>query len=100
MAGRKLEYTNIPTVIFSHPPVGTVGLSEEAAVKQYGRENVKVYRSTFTNMYYALLEDKGKTSIKLVCVGPEEKVVGLHVVGEGADEMLQVSHSLPSPISH
>lgn len=89
MAGRKLDYSNIPTVIFSHPPVGTVGMSEEHAIEAHGKENVKVYKSTFTNMYHALLTRKTKTYIKLVCVGPSEKVVGLHVVGIGADEMLQ-----------
>jgi glutathione reductase (NADPH) len=89
MAGRKLDYTNIPTVIFSHPPCGTVGLSETEAINQYEKSNVKVYKSTFTNMYHALTTRKTKTYIKLICVGPTEKVVGLHIVGIGADEMLQ-----------
>jgi len=90
MAGRKLDYDNIPTVIFSHPPVGTIGLSEAEAIEKFGKDQIKVYKSTFTNMYYAMLERKGKTNVKLVCAGKDEKVVGLHVIGEGADEMLQV----------
>lgn len=87
--GRKLDYENIPTVIFSHPPCGTVGISEAEAEKKFGKSEVKVYKSVFTNMYHALTARKTKTYIKLVCVGPTEKVVGLHIVGIGADEMLQ-----------
>lgn len=89
MKDRKLDYNNIPSVIFSHPPCGSVGLSEEEAKKRYGEDEVKIYRSVFTNMYYALTERKSRTLVKMVCVGKEEKVVGLHIVGDGADEMLQ-----------
>lgn len=89
MADRKLDYTNIPSVIFSHPPCGSVGMSEDEAKSKFGEENVKVYRSVFTNMYYALTERKSRTLVKMVCQGKEEKVVGLHIVGDGADEMLQ-----------
>lgn len=89
MEGRKLDYSNVPSVVFSHPPVGTVGLTEPQAEEQYGKENVKVYKSTFTNMYHAVTARKTKTLVKLICVGKEEKVVGLHLVGIGADEMLQ-----------
>lgn len=85
----KLDYTFIPTVIFSHPPVGTVGISEEEAAKQYGKESVKVYKTSFVPLYHQVTERKVKTSMKLVCVGPEEKVVGLHMIGQGCDEMLQ-----------
>ncbi len=85
---RKLDYTDIPTVVFSHPPIGTVGLSEEQARKEHG-EAVKVYTSQFTPMYNALTEHKTQTAMKLVCVGAQEKVVGIHIIGLGADEMLQ-----------
>lgn len=88
-ADSKLDYTNIPTVIFSHPPIGTIGLAEHEAREKFGDENVKVYKSTFTNMYHAMTERKTKTRMKLVCSGPEEKVVGLHMIGIGCDEMLQ-----------
>ena len=87
-ADRKLDYTDIPTVVFSHPPIGTVGLSEEQARKEHG-EAVKVYTSQFTPMYNALTEHKTQTAMKLVCVGAQEKVVGIHIIGLGADEMLQ-----------
>eukprot|EP01120_Amphizonella_sp_Union-15-10_P010307 TRINITY_DN4105_c0_g5_i2.p1 TRINITY_DN4105_c0_g5~~TRINITY_DN4105_c0_g5_i2.p1 ORF type:complete len:479 (+),score=119.43 TRINITY_DN4105_c0_g5_i2:57-1439(+) len=84
-----LDYENIPTVIFSHPPIGTVGQSEEEAIKKYGKKNVKVYVSRFTNMYHALTQRKTKTAIKMVVTGKEERVVGLHCIGIGSDEMVQ-----------
>ena len=88
MEGRHLEYELIPTVIFSHPTIGTVGLTEEQARGKYGDE-VKVYISDFIGMYYALGLNKRRSKMKLITAGEEEKVVGCHVIGEGADEMLQ-----------
>lgn len=87
----KLDYRNIPSVVFSHPEVGSIGLTEPQAIEQYGKENVKVYTTSFTAMYYAMMEpdQKGPTKYKLVCTGPEEKVVGLHIMGLGSGEMLQ-----------
>lgn len=91
--GVKVSYENVPTVVFSHPPIGTIGLTEQQALDKYGEENVKVYRSKFANLYYGPwqveADDKPKTGMKLVCAGEEELVVGLHVIGMGADEMLQ-----------
>jgi glutathione reductase (NADPH) len=85
---RRLEYENIPTVVFSHPPIGTVGLTESEARELHG-EAVKVYQTQFTNMYYALTDHKQGTAMKLVTVGAQEKIVGCHIIGQGADEMLQ-----------
>jgi len=85
----KLDYSNIPTVIFSHPPSATMGLTEEEACKEHGKEKIKCYTSVFTPMYFSVLEHKQKCHMKLVCAGPEEKVVGLHMVGLAVDEMLQ-----------
>lgn len=84
-----LDYSLIPTVIFTHPPIATIGLSEEAAIAEYGAENVKIYHSRFTPMYFALGDYRQKCDMKLVCVGQEEKIVGLHGIGLGVDEMLQ-----------
>ncbi|MEO7033922.1 MAG: glutathione-disulfide reductase [Polyangiaceae bacterium] len=84
----KLDYADIPSVVFSHPPIGTVGLSESDARAQYG-DDVKVYSARFTNMFYAVTEQKALTHMKLVTVGKEERVVGVHVIGRGADEMIQ-----------
>ena len=89
MKDRRLVYENIPTVIFSHPPIGTVGLTEAEAVMRFGVAAVNVYQARFTPMYHAFTTRKIKTAIKLVVVGPDEKVVGCHVIGPGADEMLQ-----------
>jgi len=87
-AGRKLEYNTIATVVFTHPPLGTVGLTEAEAREQHG-DSVKVYTSRFTPMFYGLSEDKGFATMKLVCVGDEDRIVGAHSYGEGSDEMLQ-----------
>jgi glutathione reductase (NADPH) len=89
MQDRRLIYENIPTVIFSHPPLGSVGLSEAEAVQRLGADAVRVYEARFTPMYHAFITGKVKTAIKLVVAGSEEKVVGCHVIGPGADEMLQ-----------
>lgn len=85
---RHLDYSNIPTVVFSHPPIGTVGLSEDEAREQHG-DAVKIYQTRFTPMYHAVTPHKTRTAMKLVCVGAQEKVVGVHIIGHGADEMLQ-----------
>lgn len=86
-----LDYDNISTVVFSHPPIGTVGLTESQAREKHGDDQVKVYKSRFINMYYAVLEQEHKqhTLMKLVCAGPDEKVVGIHMIGDAVDEILQ-----------
>jgi len=85
---RHLSYEMIPTVVFTHPPIGTVGLSESEARAEFG-DAVKVYVADFTPMYHALTRRKVHTDMKLVCVGAQEKIVGCHIIGAGADEMLQ-----------
>ncbi len=87
MKNRRLSYENIPTVVFTHPPIGTIGMTEEEARKKF--KNVKVYQSQFTPMADALSDHKTTTALKLVCVNNNEKVVGCHIMGHGADEMLQ-----------
>jgi glutathione reductase (NADPH) len=88
MVDRRLEYHTIPTVIFTHPPIGTVGLTEAEACDKYG-DDVKVYRSRFTPMQYAFSKEKVPTTMKLIVTGDDEKIVGCHIIGDGADEMLQ-----------
>jgi len=90
----KAGYETVPTVVFSHPPIGTIGLTEAQAIEKYGENALKIYRSQFTNMYYGIFEgvaseDKPKTLMKLICYGAEEKVVGMHCIGMGVDEMMQ-----------
>jgi len=88
MADRHLDYASIPTVIFSHPPIGTVGLSEVEAHALHG-DAVRIYTSRFIPLYQSMLEHKTYSAMKLVTAGPEEKILGCHVIGPGADEMLQ-----------
>ncbi|STX27846.1 glutathione reductase [Legionella beliardensis] len=84
-----LDYENICSVVFTHPPIGSVGYSEEEAAAKFGAEQLKIYKTRFIPMFDALSEQKLPTAMKLVTVGPDEKIVGLHVIGYGADEMLQ-----------
>ncbi|MGD1976794.1 MAG: glutathione-disulfide reductase [Gammaproteobacteria bacterium] len=88
MADRKLDYENIPTVIFSHPPIGTVGMTEAEARTRYG-DSVRVYTSRFVGLYNAITTERPVSAMKLVTAGPDERIVGCHVIGQGADEMLQ-----------
>ncbi|KAF4945917.1 hypothetical protein FGADI_11577 [Fusarium gaditjirri] len=90
-ASLKLDYSNVPSVVFSHPEVGSIGLTEPQAIEKYGKDNIKVYKTSFTAMYYAMMEpeQKGPTNYKLIVAGPEEKVIGLHIMGLGSGEMLQ-----------
>ncbi|KAF8822814.1 glutathione reductase, partial [Cardiosporidium cionae] len=88
----RISYEKIPTVIFSHPPIGTVGLTEEEAISNFGKSNVTIYESSFVNLYYGLLpcqEQKPRSRIKIICSGPQEKLVGIHIIGMAADEILQ-----------
>lgn len=91
----KMDYNNIPTVIFSHPPIGECGMHEESAKKAFGEGNVKVYKSKFTNMFYSLAEEeklKQKSLFKVIChmtSDNKEKVVGVHAIGKGIDELIQ-----------
>lgn len=84
-----LNYDNICSVIFTHPPIGTVGLSEEEAVAKFGKDQVKIYKTRFNPMFDALSEEKTPTVMKLITIGRDEKIIGLHIIGYGADEMLQ-----------
>lgn len=84
-----LDYDLVPTVIFTHPPIGTIGMSEMQAIEQYGQDAIKCYNSTFTPMYSAVTQHRQKCTMKLVCLGEEEKVIGLHGIGFGVDEMIQ-----------
>ncbi|MGQ3891899.1 glutathione-disulfide reductase [Legionella sp. CNM-4043-24] len=85
----RLDYSSVCSVVFSHPPIGSVGLSEQEAIAQFGEDNIRIYKTRFNPMFDALSQEKTPTAMKLVTQGPQEKIVGLHVIGYGADEMLQ-----------
>ncbi|MFC3094829.1 glutathione-disulfide reductase [Alteromonas sediminis] len=84
-----MDYDLIPTVVFSHPPIGTMGLTEPEAVAKYGDNNIQVYNSSFAAMYTAVTAHRQTTKMKLICAGPEQKVVGIHGIGFAMDEILQ-----------
>lgn len=84
-----LDYNLIPTVVFSHPPIATIGMSEQQAIEKYGQDQIKIYQSQFTPMYSAITQHRQPCKMKLVCLGEEQKIIGLHGIGFGVDEMLQ-----------
>lgn len=88
---RKLDYGNVPSVVFSHPEVGSIGMTEPQAIEKYGKDNIKIYQTKFIDMYYAMMDpaDKAATHYKLIVQGPDEKVVGLHIMGRSSGEILQ-----------
>lgn len=88
----KMDYTNVPSVVFSHPEAGSIGLTTKQALAKYGEDQVKIYNSRFNNMYWAMMDsddEKIPCVYRLICAGPEEKVVGLHIVGDSSAEILQ-----------
>ncbi len=87
---KHLDYSDVPTVVFSHPPIGTVGLTEPQAREQYGDDQVKVYKSSFTAMYTAVTTHRQPCRMKLVCVGSEKKYQ-YHGIGFGMDEEMPAS---------
>ena len=84
-----LDYSLVATVVFSHPPIATQGLTEKEAIAEYGQDNIKVYTSSFTALYQAMTSHRTPTKMKLVCAGDDEKIVGIHSIGFGSDEMIQ-----------
>ncbi len=89
MPAAKMDYDLVPTVVFSHPPIGTIGLTEPEAIARYGQDKTRVYTSGFTAMYTAVTRHRQPCKMKLICAGAEEKVVCLHGIGLGMDEILQ-----------
>jgi len=85
----KVDYDNIPTVIYSHPPIGTIGLSETQAIAQYSLDNIKIYNARFTPMLSSFSEEKTPCVIKLITQKSTDKVIGCHLIGDFADEILQ-----------
>jgi len=84
-----VDYTQIPTVTFTHPPTAAVGMTEPQAVQKFG-DAVHVYETEFGGLARAFAEgDIAPVAMKLVCAGDDERVVGIHMVGDGVDEMLQ-----------
>jgi glutathione reductase (NADPH) len=93
LSNSHLPYDNIPTVVFAHPEVGTIGLTEPQAIAKFGKENIKTYHTKFSPMFFDIFpseeKQKNPTEFKIVCEGEEEKIVGLHLIGLGVGEMMQ-----------
>lgn len=87
MHSQRVDYENIPSVVFSHPPVGSIGLTEQQARERH--RDIKVYKTEFSPMRYALSKHKGITGMKMICAGPSQQVVGIHLIGDSVAEMLQ-----------
>jgi len=85
--GREMSYENIPTAVFSHPNVGTVGLSEEDARKQVGA--VRIFKSEFKALKHTLSGNVERTFMKLVVDAKSDRVLGVHMVGADAGEIVQ-----------
>lgn len=83
----QVDYDYIPTALFSQPPIGTVGLSEEQAQQQYG--SIEVFTSSFTPLRFTLSPVKEKAFMKLIVDTASQRVVGLHLCGEDAGEITQ-----------
>ena len=89
-----MDYDMVPTVVFSHPAIATMGLTEAEAIEKYGEATVTTHQTTFVNMLYSreFLYDEQyqpKTRAKLVCIGEEQRIIGLHMIGLAVDEILQ-----------
>ena len=85
----RMDFSLIPTIVFSHPPIGTIGMTELEAVEAYGKDDITIYDSSFAAMYNAVTPHRALSHFKLICAGDDEKVIGLHGIGEGMDEILQ-----------
>ena len=86
-AGRSVDYAHIPTAVFTHPNIGTIGLSEQAARAMH--ESIRVYRSEFRSLRHTLSGSEERTLMKLVVDGASDRVIGLHMVGADAGETIQ-----------
>jgi glutathione reductase (NADPH) len=84
----RVDYENIPSAVFSHPPVGSIGMTETQARLHHGQE-ITVYSSVFIPIRHALSARGAQTAMKLVCAGKTERIVGIHIIGDNVDEMLQ-----------
>ena len=82
-----LDYRDVPTAVFCHPNIGTVGLSQEEALAEYG--TIRVYKSQFRPMRYTLSDIQEKSMMKLIVDDASDRVVGLHMAGEESAEITQ-----------
>lgn len=87
MQPRPVDYDNIPTAVFSQPTIGTVGLTEAQAREKY--PDIDIYKASFTPMKNTLSDMDEKTLMKMIVVRSTDRVVGMHMVGTDAPEIIQ-----------
>jgi len=84
-----MSYRNVPTAVFTDPPIGSVGLTEEEALDNYGADGIRVYKARFRPMLHSLTGRDSFTLVKLVVKGDDERVLGCHLIGKDAPEIIQ-----------
>lgn len=84
-----LPVASMPTAVFIYPPIGVVGLTEELAKQQYGPDNISCYQTKFIPLASSIAKSPYTALMKIVCLGSEEKIVGIHIIGYNADEIIQ-----------
>jgi glutathione reductase (NADPH) len=85
----RMRYDGVPTAVFCEPPIGTVGLTEREAVDRLGGDRIRIYKSRFTPLFHTLTERKTRTLVKLVVDTHDDRVLGCHVIGHDAPEIIQ-----------
>ncbi|MEL6778500.1 MAG: glutathione-disulfide reductase [Cyanobacteria bacterium J06597_16] len=86
---RLMSYEAIPSAVFTTPEAASVGITEETAVENYGEDNIRVFRSRFRSMYYTLPNKDEKTLMKLIVRTEDDRILGAHMVGDHAAEIIQ-----------
>ncbi len=84
-----IDYQTIPSAVFSQPPIGTVGISEQQAIAQYGKQEIMVYQSEYRPMKATMTGANERAMMKLIVRKSDERVLGLHMVGPDAGEITQ-----------
>ena len=84
-----MNYEDIPTAVFTDPPIGTVGLTEAEAIERYGVGRIKIYKEAFTPLVHMLTERKTRTMVKMIVDRQTDRVLGCHMIGHDAPEIIQ-----------
>ncbi|MDR9402354.1 MAG: glutathione-disulfide reductase, partial [Halothece sp. Uz-M2-17] len=86
---RIMSHENVPSAVFTSPEAATVGFTEAEAREQFGEEDIKIYRARFGSTYFSVTQRKEKAMLKLVVQKSSDRVLGAHMVGEAAAEIMQ-----------
>jgi glutathione reductase (NADPH) len=84
----RFDDSAVPSVVFSEPPLGMVGLTEQRARARYG-DDIVVHTGRYTPLMFMVAGRSQQSVVKIICVGTDHKVIGIHVLGPGSDELLQ-----------